>query len=292
VPGLPPRDRFHTQIRERIQEILREELDGESVDFELRLSESVLVRIHFVVRLPAGTRPQGDLAAIERRIAAATRTWADDLHDLLVEDAGEESGVALSRRYRNAFPAGYREHWPARAAVADVRALEALAGDDLALRLYRPPRRPRGRCAARSSPARERVTLSDVLPMFESMGLGVADERPYRVAPRGGTPAWIYDFGLLAPDGEVDLSAVRARFEDGLARIWRREADEDGFNGLILRGGLDWREVSVLRAIGRYLRQAGINFSLRYIEQALLAQPPDRRAPRRALPRAAGPGAA
>ncbi len=268
-----PRDRFHTQIRERIQEILREELDGESVDFELRLSESVLVRIHFVVRLRAGTRPDADVAAIERRIAAATRTWADELQELLVEDAGEESGVALSRRYRAAFPAGYREHWPARAAVADVRALEGLAEDDLALRLYRPPEAAAGTLRCKVFARGERVTLSDVLPMFESMGLGVADERPYQVTPDGGEPAWIYDFGLLAPDREPDLAAVRARFEDGLARIWHGEADEDGFNGLILRAGLDWREVAVLRAVGRYLRQAGINFSLRYMEQALMAHP-------------------
>ena len=56
-----PRDRFNTRNRERIQEILAEAFDAESVDFELRLSESVLVRLHFTVRL----RP-GELARVRR----------------------------------------------------------------------------------------------------------------------------------------------------------------------------------------------------------------------------------
>ena len=49
-----------------------------------------------------------------------------------------------------------------------------------------------------------RVSLSDVLPMFESLGLTVTDERPYEVTPRDGEPAWIYDFGLLARGADVD----------------------------------------------------------------------------------------
>ena len=105
--------------------------------------------------------------------------------------------------------------------------------------------------------------------MFESLGLTVTDERPYEVTPRDGTPAWIYDFGLVAP-GEVDADAIRERFHDGFARVWHGEAELDGFNGLIIGAGLDWREVTMLRSVARYLRQAGIPFSDRYMEQTLL----------------------
>src|SRR5256714_12242700 len=44
-------------------------------------------------------------------------------------------------------------------------------------------------------------------------------------------------------------------------------------NGLVLRTALSWREISVLRAVSRYLRQAGTAFSNTYMEQALLAHP-------------------
>jgi glutamate dehydrogenase len=114
-----------------------------------------------------------------------------------------------------------------------------------------------------------RVSLSDVLPMFESLGLTVTDERPYQVTPRDGEAAWIYDFGLQAP-GDVDADAIRERFHEGFARVWHGDAELDGFNGLIISAGLDWREVTMLRSVARYLRQAGIAFSDRYMEQTLL----------------------
>ena len=179
-----PRDRFNTRNRERIQQILAEAFDAESVDFELRLSESVLVRIHFTVRLRPGTLPAYDPAEIEARIVEATGSWTDELREALLEEAGEEQGTALYRRYGDAFPAGYRDDWVARSAVVDIRRIEQLAeGEPLAVSLYHPLE-----AAARSLRCKlyrrgEPLTLSDVLPMFESMGLRVRDERPYEVTP-------------------------------------------------------------------------------------------------------------
>ena len=192
-----PRDRFHTQNRERVGEILREEFGAESVDWELRLSESVLVRIHYIVARPPGELPAYDAEEIEARIVEATRAWSDELEDALVEEFGEEAGTALFRRYGRAFPAGYRDDWLARSAVADLRRIEELGDDDaLGMSLYRPLEAPAGTLRCKLYRRGERVSLSDVLPMFESMGLEVLDERPYRVTPRDGAPAWIYDFGL------------------------------------------------------------------------------------------------
>ena len=268
-----PRDRFNTQNRERIQEILREAFRADRVDFELRLSESVLVRIHFVVRLRPGELPEHDTARIEARIVQATRSWADDLAEALVDEAGEERGTALLRRYGRAFPAGYRDDWVARSAVADVHRIEALEDDDaLGLSLYRPLEAAPGTLRCKLYRRGERVSLSEVLPMFESMGLEVLDERPYRVTPRDRPPAWIYDLGLHdAADAELDVDAIRERFHDGFARIWHGDVEQDGLNGLIIRAGLDWREVTLVRAVARYLRQAGIAFSDHYMERALMA---------------------
>jgi glutamate dehydrogenase len=110
--------------------------------------------------------------------------------------------------------------------------------------------------------------------MFESMGLRVRDERPYEVVPSDGSPTWIYDFGVeYTADRELDTDEVRERFRDTFVRVWSGVVESDGFNGLVLRAGLDWRDVSVLRAVARYLRQAQIAFSDRYMEQALNAHP-------------------
>jgi glutamate dehydrogenase len=192
-----PRDRFHTRNRERVQEILAEAFDAERVDFELRLSESVLVRIHFTVRLRPGHVPDHDAAEIEARIVEATGSWADELREALLAEAGEEQGTALYHRYGDAFPAGYRDDWVARSAVVDIRRIEHLAeGEQLAVSLYHPLEAAAGSLRCKLYRRGEPLTLSDGLPMFESMGLRVRDERPHEVTPRDGPPTWIYDFGV------------------------------------------------------------------------------------------------
>jgi glutamate dehydrogenase len=84
----------------------------------------------------------------------------------------------------------------------------------------------------------------------------------------------IHDFGLQTHDGSnVDLGAVREKFQDTFHRVWRAEIESDGFNTLVLRAGLAWREVVILRAYRKYLRQAGTAFSQAYMEQTLSNNP-------------------
>jgi glutamate dehydrogenase len=255
-----PRDRFNTANRTKIAEILRAGVGAETVDWELRLTEWVLVRLHFTLRLPPGARPSYDADELEAKIREAVRSWDDDLDEALVDELGEETGTALYRRYRDAFPAAYRDDLLARSAVADVQRIEGLSEEALDLSLYRPLEAPPEALRCKLYRRGERISLSVVLPMFESLGLTVTDERPYRVTPKDGPPAWIYDFGLQAK-GPVDADAIRDRFHDGFARVWAGEVELDGFNALIIAAGLDWREVTMLRAVARYLRQAGIPFS-------------------------------
>ena len=116
--------------------------------------------------------------------------------------------------------------------------------------------------------------LSDVLPLFENMGVEVADERPYPIAPRDGDGVWIYDFGLIySGEGDLDTDGLRESFQDTFVRAWRGHVENDAYNRLVLGAALTWREITVLRAIGKYLRQARITYSDRYVEQALVAHP-------------------
>ena len=211
------------------------------------------------------------LAEIEARLVKATRAWSDDLRDALLEEYGEEHGSDLYKRYEEAFPPGYRSDWVARSAVADIARIEQLvSGHEPILNLYRRLEAPEGlvRCKLFSSSG---VSLSNVLPTFEHMGAHVVDERPYEISPRDRTPAWIYDFSMqvAVPDAE----RVRDNFQDAFLGIWRGELEDDGLNGLVLAAGLTGREITVIRAIGKYLRQAGIPFSAAYMVRTLLAHP-------------------
>jgi glutamate dehydrogenase len=272
-----PRDRYTTQIRLRIQEILRSAFDGTSVDYSAMVGDSALARLHVVVRGERG-RPlpdDVDLAEVEARLVAATRSWADDLVEAIVEQCGEERSGALIRRYANAFPEGYKADFPARTACADLKHLEELTEPgQISINLYEPYGGGPGERRLKVYRLGPPISLSHVLPLLHNMGVEVVDERPYGIDPEGGPRSWIYDLGLrYVPSPDVDEADVKDLFQDAFTALWRDEVESDSFNTLVLRAGLAWRPVMVLRAYARYLRQTGTTFSERYIEQVLVDNP-------------------
>jgi glutamate dehydrogenase len=266
-----PRDRFNTENRERVGRILLDALHGVALDWTLQLSESRLARVHYIIR--CGDAPAGDYDAttIEARLTQAVRAWTDDLRDALLEDHGEEDGTKLFKRYERAFPPGYQADWVARSAVADIVRIEELASTDEPITsLYRPLEAPEGlvRLKLFSSGG---VLLSDVLPTLEHLGAKVADERPYEITPADGKPAWIYDFGLQADPENTER--VRDLLHDAFLGVWRGDLEDDGLNGLVIRATLTGRQVSIIRAVAKYLRQAGLGFSDAYIERTVIGHP-------------------
>jgi glutamate dehydrogenase len=270
-----PRDRFNTENRRRIQEILTDAFGGVNVDYSTRVSESVLASLHFVVYVEPGRLVDYDSAELEARVAAATRAWTDDLRDVLFEQLGEERAGPLFERYGDAFPIAYREEFPARQAVLDISRMEKLDEDGgLTTSLYLPLGSTDAHLGFKLLRASKPILLSDVLPVLENMGVKVTDERPFEIQPRGREPVWIYDFGIRHTEGvEFEADKVREAFQDAFARTWRGEDEDDGFNRLVLSAQLTAREITVLRAIAKYLRQAGSTFSQDYMEDALAAHP-------------------
>jgi len=271
-----PRERYNTALRERIQAILMEALNGTSVEFSAQVSEAVMARLHFIVHTPQGVSPDLDAEEIENRLVQATRLWVDDLRDACVEHWGEAKGAALYHTYEKAFPPNYCEDFSAQSAVTDIARMEEIAaGAGIALNLYNRIDAPEGEIHFKIyNPARP-VPLSDILPMLEHMGLRVIEETPYRIEPKGNADGyWIHDFSMRSRRGEeIDVGAVKELFQTAFAKVWFNEVEDDRFNALVLEAGLTWREVAVLRAFCKYLRQIGITFSQAYMEETLARNP-------------------
>ncbi|MEU9014187.1 NAD-glutamate dehydrogenase [Streptomyces sp. NPDC048479] len=274
-----PRDRYTTGVRLRLIDILKEELGGSSVDFTAWNTESILSRLHFVVRVPSGTElphlTDSDVERIEARLVEAARSWADGFAEALNAECGEERAAELLRRYGSAFPEGYKADHSPRAAVADLVHLERLTenGRGFALSLYEPVGAGPGERRFKIYRTGEQVSLSAVLPALNRLGVEVVDERPYELRCSDRTTAWIYDFGLRMPlangNGDYLADDARERFQDAFAAVWTGRAENDGFNALVLGAGLNWRQAMVLRAYAKYLRQAGSTFSQEYMEDTL-----------------------
>ncbi|MFK4110842.1 NAD-glutamate dehydrogenase [Streptomyces sp. NPDC002176] len=274
-----PRDRYTTGVRLRIIDILKEELGGTSVDFTAWNTESILSRLHFVVRVQPGTElPQlsdADKERIEARLVEATRSWSDGFAEALNAECGEERAAELLRRYSNAFTEGYKADHSPRAAVADLVHLERLSndkGNDFSLSLYEPVGAAPGERRFKIYRKGDAVSLSAVLPVLNRLGVEVVDERPYELRRTDRSAAWIYDFGLRLPQtggGDHLGEDGRERFQEAFAATWTGQAENDGFNALVLSAGLTWRQATVLRAYAKYLRQAGSTFSQDYMEDTL-----------------------
>ncbi|HUR76020.1 MAG TPA: NAD-glutamate dehydrogenase [Sporichthya sp.] len=274
-----PRDRYNTENRLKIQEILLAELDGTSVEYTSRVTESVLARLHFVVRIDPSLamedRKPIDAARVESLLVEATRTWRESLHEALGERYDEHDAATLTDRYAEAFPAGYREANSPSAAVDDLTRLEALPPEDgICVRLYEPRSAPAGHrrfSVYRRGPA---LSLSEMLPVLQHLGVEVTDEQPYRIelaGPSGDEEAWIYDFGLRTDEMAKPTPGIRAVFEDAFLAARDGRAESDGFNRLVVATGLTWRQVAVIRAYARYLRQTGSTFGQEYLEQVVTA---------------------
>ncbi|MFY1578320.1 NAD-glutamate dehydrogenase [Verrucosispora sp. WMMD703] len=280
-----PRDRFTTQNRLRMQDILLRELNGVGVDYTTRVTESMLARVHFIVRTDP-TSPPGDIDAdlLAEELADATRLWDDDYRLVLERKLGDEQAKHLFGRYADAFPEGYKDGHTPYEAMKDLAKLELLEEPgQLEMHLFRKQLAPRavgrGPDVDESMDVRfkvyrygEPMMLSAVLPVLHSLGVKVVDEHPYEVERVDGR-IWLYDFGLRLPEGHQELAEVRPHVENAFAAAWRGEAEVDRFNELVLLAGLTWRQVVVLRAYAKYLRQTGTVFSQDYMESTFIAYP-------------------
>ncbi|MDQ3160635.1 MAG: NAD-glutamate dehydrogenase, partial [Pseudomonadota bacterium] len=270
-----PRDRFNTDTRLRIERMLKDALKAEQIDTSIQVGESPLAQLHLIARPKPGASVEFDAKALDAELGDIVRNWHDELRDQVVAKHGEQDGLRMANRYGRALPMAYIEEVTPAIAANDVEHLAALAGpDDLGLSLCRAAHNNDGQGALRFKLYRQNsdIPLSDVLPVMENLGLRVISEHPYRLEIED-QPVYIQDFEVEAAESGLDVDALDECFEEAFARIWRGDAENDGFNRLILAGGLGWRQVAMLRGYNKYLQQVGVPFSQPYVEQTLAKHP-------------------
>jgi len=268
-----PRERFNTDVRLRIEAMLKEALHGEYVDSSVVLGESPLAQVHLIVRPKPGEMLDVDTAELEQKLAQVLRNWQDDLREALVSRHGETEGLRIAARIGKALPAGYIEDNSTAVAANDVSQLDALTGpDDLRLSLQAVPRESGDGLRLKLYRQLDDIPLSDALPMMENMGLRVIAERPYRLSV-DNAPVYVQDFEVESTAGAIDAASVDEAFGETFARVWHGDAENDGFNRLVLAAGLHWRQVAMLRGYCKYLLQTGVPFSQAYVEGTFARYP-------------------
>jgi len=269
-----PRDRYSSELRERLGKILERELGGVVAAVYTQVGDAALARVQYIFVTRPGQVPKVDPRQVEAKLATAARTWREELRDQLVAARGEEEGLRLLASWGDAFSSGYRDRFATADARADVEVIESLlaSGEELGSRLYRQPDAPAERMRIKLYLVGRQIALTDALPLLENLGVRVEEELPFEVRPKGTDQSiWVHDFAMVASDGMgVPFETAKPLVEETLRRVWKGDLENGVLNRLVLAAGLGWREVGVLRAYSRYLRQIGMTFSQTYIAKTMV----------------------
>ena len=271
-----PRERYDSNLRVAIGAYLAEVYKGHVSAFYPFFPEGPLVRVHFIIGRSGGETLNPDRVSLERAIAALTRSWADALADALAGTYDPIKAQMLYERYRDAFSVGYRAAYPPAVAVEDIRLIEGLSSArPLGVNFHMRAERDGGGIALKVWSRTRSIPLSERVPVLENMGFRVVDERTYHIAPADGEAGvWFHDMLLERADGgPADLASAKQHLEALFLVVMRGVAEDDGYNALVLAGGLMWRDVVLIRAISRFLRQIRVAFSQDYMWATLRKHP-------------------
>jgi glutamate dehydrogenase len=271
-----PREKYNTQVRQRIERVISESFAAVSMESQVQIAESNLARLHIVARTLPTEEARIDADALERRVAAAARSWADGFKAALLARFDEAYALQLFDQYAQAFPAAYTEDFLGEAAALDVSFLEAVEKQPARLHLdiYRPDPRRKDKLYLKIFRVQDSIPISDLLPMLENMGLKVMAERPYELEFPAGRRAWVQDLELvMQTPAAVPPDVLDREVKSAFTAVWLGRMDNDSFNQLTLSAGISWRIVTVMRAYCRYLLQTGLPFSQIYIAQVLNNNP-------------------
>jgi glutamate dehydrogenase len=266
-----PRDRYNSTVRARVGTLLAEAYQGRLSAFYPMFGDAPLARVHYIIGVTPNHHNDPDIEELESKIAYITRTWEDGL-----EAQGESHSASVSR-YLSGFPAGYRESFDASEALIDIAELEQVSDASVRVRAYRRQDDPDTLLRAKLYKTGDATALSAAVPIFESMGLYVESETPYAVTRNLGETherLWVQDVRMRTATGKpLDFAVVESSFEQAFTAIWAGKAENDGFNRLILKLGISWRDAALIRALARWRGQTGLDPSEAAQQQAVADYP-------------------
>ncbi|RWA69787.1 NAD-glutamate dehydrogenase [Mesorhizobium sp.] len=266
-----PRDRYDSVVREKIGTYLKTVFEGRLSAYYPAFPEGGLARVHFIIGRSGGKTPKIEQAAIEAAIRDIVRTWEDALSDAAEAAGSDPTLKAIAAR----FPESYRDTFSAAVALADAGRIARIGPDNaIAIDYTRHADQKPHQAALKIHHYGSPVALSRRVPVLENIGFRVISERTFEVGDEGSGKVFIHDMELENSYGKaIDLTDGGALFEDAFLSVWRGDVDNDGYNGLAQTAGLWSGEITILRAYGRYLQQAGIPQSQDFLAAALNRYP-------------------
>jgi glutamate dehydrogenase len=275
VMVIMPRERFNSDVRSQIQSFLAAKLGATSVDYRLAMAggDEDQARFHFIFTTSINL-DDVDLAALEQEVADLTRTWDDLVREALGNLHGERGDV-LAQKYLPALTEGFKAEVSIESAVLDIENLDALGDSAFRVELFNPTA---SRFPERTTHLRlyhpGTLSLTEIFPVLESLGLKVFEQISYQLTPPPEGIVSIDIFRVQDDEGEpINIDRDGDRLKDALLSILTGRSRIDRLNRLVLRASLPIREVGLLMAYRGYLFQLIPATSLSFVTDTLLRYP-------------------
>ena len=269
-----PRTHYSAALREQMIGYLKEMFGVKSVDYGVHMPDGALWRVDFRIVLDTQSpQPESELLQIiSEHLAELAKNTSDRLRTILGQYYAPQQVAELTQRYGSSFRLDYWNRHNEVAALFDIQTLEAMT-QDVCVKLYRAPDTWQVRLYNCSE---QNVYLSRIMPMLERLGLEVRTEEPYALDVVGRDHCSILVFAVSSPildsaDGtEVEMLE---NFSACLKSLFAKKSENDNFLALVLAAGLTWREIVIVRAYAKYLRQIRSNHSQKFIAETLAQYP-------------------
>ncbi|WEK45363.1 MAG: NAD-glutamate dehydrogenase [Candidatus Andeanibacterium colombiense] len=269
-----PRDLISANVRPRVLAMLEDATRGTVIDWSLAIEGGNLAALRFVIDLRDAAQVLGE-QALDARLQTMLRGWSEAVEAELGKTEDPTRAAAMATRFAEAVPAANQLDYSPPEAARDILRLRALytanphPAEGRAARLYRCEDDAPEHLRLKIYQLDGALALSDAVPVLENFGFRVLQELPVPLGDTG--QATIHDFTLTLPAGE-DAGAVMERaaaVEQAIAAVLNGEAENDVFNRLTVGAALSARDANLLRAFYRYLRQAGISYTIYTVVDAL-----------------------
>lgn len=266
-----PRDRFSTDLSNKIQTLLAIGYGGEVSDAFVQIADSNLTRLHLIIRTDHDVH-NVNVDDLEKKLIKLCRMWRDDFEDAVLANFDEEQAKNLLDIYQDAFSVSYTNRFDSRAAVLDIRHIgSCLKNNNIVCDLYKTTITSDDIVELKIYSPEKELLLSNIMPILDSFGFNVVHEHTYFISPKGQRNVWIHYFHLnLSKYGDKLTDHIKTNFVETISKTWTEETKVGHLNRLLIAADLNWRQIYLLRAYSKYLYQIGLRYSQNYISDVLV----------------------
>ncbi|MFN5182362.1 MAG: NAD-glutamate dehydrogenase domain-containing protein [Bacteroidota bacterium] len=264
-----PHDAFTDDLVDHLTEKLKNEFKAQQTEIDQEAARGQTIPVAFYFS-DCEIKDKSMEKNIEKQVVEICTPWQTNFRNAL-EKSGNKNWNLIYADFAEAFPTNYEMSTSISEVLNDLQHLENLGSsdkpkfdilsgdnnDEVRLKMYRKDG--------------TLMLLSEILPILHNVGFKVLDQTPVKVNAANGNVYHIDTFRILSGKsvGEVDFIKDKSRIIEGLDYIFQNKVPADALNKLLLRPGLNWLDIDILRSYARYSIQLGPFFDFGITDKIL-----------------------